>query len=497
MMNGIFRKNQNQSKSIKMKIKKLFPLVCLLLCMTGGANAQQRTKDLALQLLLPDMVTEVNFDQDELIEYLGVVVDSIDSLTIKIAEPQDLIFVLTFSTGSDPEFMIHSRPAMDKSQLDYYRMVLKKIPSLRSRLVSYPIVLMVSRNGGLKISKDPYEPVYIDPLEKEEIVFKNADLKEKSDLLRSWAVNVALPVLSHYQVIVDDQFAGVKSMGQLIQSTDFNLKQDINLLTDSNSNYWRAVVEMSPGNQLIPVSKVVMHISQGQFDYAKLYLSIIGFFYDEKTLAAYYLDEARWRLDLYNKQLNAEIEKGIDLHDKGNYDEALTHYEKLMLVAPYSAWLQYEYYYSGQHGKKDPDDRTWYEVKHKVYSCDPMYHMDVKASNGQEGYLLTRRMAMIDLFRDDNKLKEDIIEYADIAFDLQNHAVAAQLYWMIISGIPDDYYKDKNLLHYFLYCLDKLGDQFIKTNFEGDFEKAFIKIDASQKKEMEKSAIFKSFDNGD
>mgnify|MGYP001468137069 CR=1 FL=1 len=185
------------------------------------------------------------------------------------------------------------------------------------------------------------------------------------------------------------------------------------------------------------------------------------------------------------------------IYDKGKYDEALTHYEKLMLVAPYSAWLQYEYYCSGQHGKKDPDDRTWYEVKHKVYSCDPMYHMDVKASNGQEGYLLTRRMAMIDLFRDDNKLKEDIVEYADIAFDLQNHAVAAQLYWMIIAGIPDDYYKDKNLLHYFLYCLDKLGDQFIKTNFEGDFEKAFMKIDASRKKEMEKSAIFKSFDNGD
>lgn len=480
-----------------MKKKEIFLLGCIFFCIASSVMAQRKSEDFVLKLILPDMVTEANFDQEKFIEYVGVIVDSIDSLTIKISEPQDLILLMNFVPDNEPEFIFYSRPAISKGDIDRYRLVLSKIPSVQSRLVNYPLVLMINRNGGIKNKKEPYEPVYIDPLEKERIVFQNADLKEKSDLLREWAIDVALPVLGHYQVIVDAQFAGVKSMGQLIQSTDFKLEQDINLLTDSNSNYWRAVLEMTAGNQLIPVSKVIMHISQGQFDYAKLYMGFIGFFSDENTVADYYLNEAMWRLEIYNEQLNAEIEKGITLHDMKKYDEALSHYEGLLAVAPNSAWLQYEYYYSGQRGNIDPEKNSWTKSKQIVYGCDPMYHMDVKATTGREGFLLMRRLAISGLFMDKNKIKEDVIEFADIAFDLGSHAVAAQLYWMIMSSISEDYYKDKNILHYFLYCMDKLGDQFIKTNFEGDFEKAFRKIESNQKKEMEKSSVYKSFAIGE
>ena len=54
--------------------------------------------------------------------------------------------------------------------------------------------------------------------------------------------------------------------------------------------------------------------------------------------------------------------------------------------------------------------------------------MDIRASNGQEAYLLFRRQEINNLFEKKENLLKDVFEYADIASDLGVHDFAAQLF---------------------------------------------------------------------
>ena len=58
-----------------------------------------------------------------------------------------------------------------------------------------------------------------------------------------------LPVLAHFETNVDSAYAGVLSVGNTVKEGDF-LQQATETVTDDNSDYWRATMEMSKGNQL-------------------------------------------------------------------------------------------------------------------------------------------------------------------------------------------------------------------------------------------------------
>lgn len=119
-----------------------------------------------------------------------------------------------------------------------------------------------------------------------------------------------------------------------------------------------------------------------------------------------------------------------------------------------------------------------------------MYHMDVRASNGKEAYLLFRRQDTGSLFRKKGETLNDIFKYADIAMDLGVYDFAAQLFWFTAT-----YGKEDNdvSLHRYLYCLDKLGVKNLKSNFKGDFQKIFKEIDKEKEKEMKNNDFYKSF----
>jgi tetratricopeptide (TPR) repeat protein len=328
--------------------------------------------------------------------------------------------------------------------------------------------------------------------------YYKASLAQKYELNKKWVIEEVLPALSGYETIVDDKFAGVKSFGELVAATDFNKVQDIDKLTSSNPDYWRAVMEMEPQNQLIPATKVFMLVSQGYFDYASRYVEMLTHFSRPENEATRYLEEFTQRMKAFDDELNAGIAKGIAEHDNGHYDKAIKIYNELLKSYPNSAWALYEVYYSKntvkiKSGTDEPTGRKdWDVAKIGIYKCDPLYNMDVRASNSKEGYLLFRRQEISKLFKFQSMWVKDVYTYADIALDLGVKDFAAQLFWISFTFTEDDVAKDK-ALHRYLYTLERLGVPQWKSQFKGDYDVIFKSIDEERQKAMEDSFGYKAF----
>lgn len=468
-------------------------LLCLLFFLASSGILQaQKEPVVSISLLGNDHIADVNVEQSKFIKSVEAIIALVKKEFGDVAAGQKIVLVMTFHKTGNPTADIFSKPSLPVSKEQSFLNALKTIKVENTKLVDFPVAISMNVKEGQLT--DDFKEIVI-PADKRRADYEKAPLTEKYELNKSWATSEVLPILSAYTSVVDEKFEGVKKMGQMLASTDFSKPQKITDLSDKNSNYWRAMLEMAPGNQVIPASKIFMLVSQGEFDYAKTLLDIVSFFSDPKTTTNEYLRELSWRLSLFNKDINAEVNAGISDHDKENYQLAIDRYKSLLAKYPYSAWAQYELYYSQkaldiQHKITTKEDASdWNIAKKLVYANNPLYLMDVHANNAKEGYLLFRRQGMNELFKvKDNRLS-DVFKYADIALDLGVYDFAAQLFWFSFTYNKAD---EKSLFR-FLYCLEKLGVTTIKSNFKGDFDKEFKKIDQEKEKEMKDSPIYKSF----
>jgi hypothetical protein len=473
--------------------KKFFLAISICLAAKISSVAQTEPK-IAMNLLANDKIAEVNINQDKYIETVRGVIDLMKKEFKDIPEEQKIVLLIVSHKAGNPTIEFYSNPELKQEVRQHFLKELNALHFENTKLVDFPILLNINVKDG-NFATDFKELVL--PADRVKNEYKNADIKKKYELNKSWAINEVLPVLSAYQTIVDEKFVGVRSFGSLISKTNFSESQNLTDITSRNQYYWRATVEMSVGNQLIPTTKIFAHVAQGELDYALTYLEMVNMFSDPKSIPSSYLSELNWRMELFNKQLNAEIEKGIAEHDKGNYQAAIDVYNTILTSYPNSAWTLYEKYYSQnaldlENKKIKLEDRTsWDKAKVGIYKCNPLYHLDVKASNGKEGYLLFRRQEMSTLFKSKDEKLNDVYKYADIAMDLRVYDFAAQLFWYSFTFSKNK--ENDKALNKFLYCIEQLGVSNLKENFKGNFEKEFKKIETEKEKEMTSSSMYKAF----
>ena len=469
-------------------MKTAFVGISLFLGFAFNTYSQEKKIKLELQLLSHEALIEVNFNQQEFIGYTKQFINEIRKTFAQFKGKRDVLILQTFHKESKPTIRIYSRPELAKNETKKALIALKSIKATRSRIVDFSLLHFVKTEGGAQNQKAKFIPEFKTPKAKVQSELKHADLATKYKLIKRWAITEVIPILAAFELKVDKKFAGVKAVGEIFKKTDFSKRQDIIKLTDKNHQYWRAILEMNVGNQLIPVSNIFMHISQGEFDYAGMYLDMINNFSRRKSGPYHLTEELNWRLKIFNKDVNKTIKEGIQLHDKEEFDKAIKVYNDLLKIYPNSAWANYELYYSKNTKNLSKDAKSskkeWDIAKKKIYKCNPLYPMNAQASTGREGYLL---------FKQKDDFGKDIIKYADIAMDLEVYGFSAQLYWWAFSSIPKKDYKSKNVLSYFLYCLNELGDKEISKNFKGDFKKEFKTIDLERKKAMTESKIYNSF----
>jgi hypothetical protein len=468
-------------------------LSTILLTIYSAVAFSQSEVELQIQLLTPDQIAEVTLDIEPVLDWVKKVYDEIENNLKNEEGDKEVLIIITLHKDKEPTIDIGARPGIEKSSIDALLTGISKHEAPRTKISDYSFAIIASLNNGCSEEID-YTPAVTLPKYKEYLKYKELDLQGKKNALQTWIQDEVLPVIMYYETTVDSVFKGVLSVGEILKQGKYD-NSEINALTDSNPDYWRAIMEMSLGNQLIPFTKVCMHIARGEFDMATRLLFAINLFSDKSTLPAIFHDEISAKLNLLAEDLNLAINEGIALHDKGKYKEAVAHYENLLKIFPRSAWLNYELYYSKTAEMKvDESDMEWDRRKNIIYSCDPMYYMDVRAKSGKEGYLLFRRREVNSLFQSEDSLKADFIRYADIALDLGNYGFAAQLYWLILNYFSEEDYNNRNILAYYLYCLDKLGDTESIKNFQGDFFEEFKNIENERRKIMEESPVYNAFE---
>lgn len=475
-------------------MKKMRTFLLLLLTFAGANNlaVAQNAPEYTVAFLANDNIADVNVDQEKYVANIQAVMEIMKREFADIPSSQKVVLMLTTHKTGKPTLALYAKPKLAGGKEESLLKEIGTIPFENTKLVDFPIMINVN------VTQESFATDFSElllPADKTKSEYEKASLKQKYELNKSWAVNEVLPVLGTYGSIVDDQFAGVKSFGKLILNTPFSEKTNLKPVTSNNSDYWRAGMEMSAGNQLIPVTSIFTLIAKGDFDYAGKLLKMVNIFSDSKTIADSYLAELKWRLEQFDSQLRSEVQKGIAEHDKGNYAEAIRQYNSVLGSYPNSAWTLYELYFSQnaldvKNEKIKTEDRSnWDKAKVEIYRCDPLYHMDVRASNAREGYLLYRRQEMSSLFKKKEEKLNDVYRYADIAMDLGVYDFAAQLFWFSFM-----YGKDNTAaLYKYLYCIEKLGVTNLKSNFKGDFNVEFKKIEEEKEKEMKESIFYKAF----
>jgi hypothetical protein len=91
-----------------------------------------------------------------------------------------------------------------------------------------------------------------------------------------------------------------------------------------------------------------------------------------------------------------------------------------------------------------------------------------------------------------SSISRDVVEYADIAVDLEVYGFAALLYWEATTVASSAGRDVVGLVESRLFCLDQLGIKDLKLNFKGDHAAAFARIKAHRQKLMEQSPMFKA-----
>ncbi|PCJ63623.1 MAG: hypothetical protein COA58_15920 [Bacteroidetes bacterium] len=472
---------------------KFTAFILILVC--GNAFSQENQAELMINLLSNERIADVNVDQEKFINSISKISDYCKSNFNHLPKTQKIGLLVIVHKEGKPTYKVYSNPNIDIELKNKTLEELNTLEIANTKLVDFSLFISInSKNTGEITDFKKFE----NPSKLKLSEYENADLQTKLKLNKEYAINEILPVLSAYQVIVDDKFVGVKEFGKLIQETNFNTKHDIQKATSLNTNYWRATLEMDQGNQLIPTTKIYTLVSQGEFDYAKKYIEILRSFSNPETISNEYLENINYRLNLFSQDLEKEILKGIVKHDKGEYKDAINIYKHILEIYPNSSWALYEKYYSEnalklKEEKVSLDDNTgWDFAKIEIYKHNPLYNMDVRATNGKEAYLLFRRQEISGLFKNKDEKLSDIFEYAEIACDLGIYDFAAQLFWLTATFGKGD---SQESINNFLYCLDKLGNTQLKSNFKGDFKKIFKKIEKKKQNEMENSSIYQSMKN--
>lgn len=468
-------------------------LILIILIANSILSYSQSEVELQIQLLTPDLIGEVTLDKEPFFEWVKNINSGIETYLKKEVGDKEVVILISLHMDSDATISIGARPKIKNETLLQLSEIISKNKSPRTIITDYSFAIIARVNKGCEKEMD-HTPSLVFPLDREIEEFKNLELSAKKSSFQNWIRNEVIPIITHYEISVDSKFEGVLNIGKSLEQKEY-LDKTVEDITDKNSDYWRAIMEMSGGNQLLPFTKACLYIEKGEFDKASRLLFVINIFSDESTLPAAFHEEISIKLSMITEQLGKEINAGIALHDKGKYNEAIKHYESLLKIFPHSAWLNYEIYYS-KTAEIDIDEvqKEWAKSKELIYSCDPMYHMNVHAKSGKEGYLLFRRQEVNSLFQTNEKLKPDFITYADIAFELENYGFAAQLYWLILSYFSKEDYIDRNILAYYLYCLDKLGDNESIKNFKGDFKSEFARIEQERQKIMKESPMYNSFE---
>ncbi len=473
---------------------RLGALFCIIYLSFYSIVLAQTDVKLEVEYFTDDMVTVATLDTNYLYTWNKRVFASVKAFLALEKGNHDVLILVTMPKGKPAFVEVSSRPQLKKETTDH---LIRRIEALsrppRSSLTEYAYLITATIGKGCEDPQLKFLPKVALPEEKARAKFEAADLSEKITLFQSWVLEDVIPILAYYEDTLRTELKGVNSIGQMLSTKEFDRKSS-NELTIKNSEYWRATMEIGSGNGLVILSKISIHVAKGEFDLAKRYLNVAEAFPEQNSMALNFYKQFGFRMEWLYDDVRAQIRIGKKFQLEGDFESAALHFEAELKKFPKSADFNFERYYSRSLliSEHDPEYiiKLWKDCKEAVYSCDPLYNMNVPAKNSKDLYLMSKRHEINLLFDNQVRISENILEYADIALDLEVYGFAAHMYWLIIGNKPDAF-PDRDILANYLYCLEKLGDTENIRTFEEEYTRQkFKKIERERKQAMENSPVY-------
>lgn len=461
---------------------------------TKKANASPKAKkpvEVSLAFLTEMNVASLAIETNALVDWVRPIITAVESRFASEPAHRMVVLQVTLHPDRAAELAVAGSPAATDAEVkDILRAAGAKVAP-RTRIVDCSFQIVARINGGPADPKAPLVPRLENPDERRFGAFRAVPLPEKLARMKRWARTEALPLLGVAASKADARFKGVRDLGRALSGVDPERPLDIAALADHNPAYWRAMLEMVPGDPLLPAIRIALHTANGEIDRARRYSNLMAVFDARKSLSSRLLGEFRAMLGPFYQDVEGRIGEGIALNDKGKLAEAMAVYDGVLKDYPGSAWAHYERSQTamGTAAKEakglDSMFTDWPKTRAAILACDPLYEMMSRSQGAEEIFGLTRRLELKTLFKERSKTVADLVTYADIARDLGDYPFAAMLYWNILSVAKPEDYGRRELIEDFLYCLEQLDVKDLKENFRGDHKAAFERIKADRKKRVE------------
>jgi hypothetical protein len=233
-----------------------------------------------------DAIYQVALEEEELLEYMAKINEELTNILEK--GDKDVLVVITMNEEAKSSINISTRPALEDIDSDKLKSKLEKVKSPRTKMMDYSYLIIVHINEGAT-GESAFVPKLILPQEAKMIAYEKLTLKEKYEYIKKWAKEEIIPAISYLEINVDKSFEGVQNIGNMLEDHSY-MKESVASQTSLNYDYWRASMEMEAGNQLIPFTRAMIHLSKGEFDLATNMLQVINIFSNEGTLSSFYAE---------------------------------------------------------------------------------------------------------------------------------------------------------------------------------------------------------------
>lgn len=430
-----------------------------------------------------DVIAQATFDQDQYALWAERLYTEVERYFQ--ADTANFEVALLFDVNEEGvDIQYASRPFGKERNLSPLKKLLLDLEAPTVRYLPYSFVMIARINQG-SANDHLFEPEFSYADDRRLNSYQSMTIENKLQTLNVWLSREVLPMVAYYEMIVDSSYGGVRAVGKLLSDGQIDT-YSVEELTDLNPDYWEAVLEMSPGYQIIPFTRVCLHILVGDYAKAVRLLKVISLFSNEDSLPYALHDE----LKDYLTELLAPLKSKIDslaMKRRIEGPEATSdEIDAILDQFPNYPQVQLEHAFTviNTDDKKE-SQKQWQLVNEEIAYMDPLFHPRFHPSSKLEAYQFARSREASQLFKNDGQVRKDLVAYADIALDCEDYGLAGHLYWLILNYFDKEKdYNNRNILAHFLYCMNELGHPSIIAKFKGDFSEEFKTISKLRKKRV-------------
>lgn len=455
-------------------------------------KAQTENVAVTMMFVQEDHYLTYNLDVEPVGEWLKDVISVSKTHLKELKGKGQVALGLEITTqGTCTYYLATDLPELDASKKEGMLAELRKTKAAKTKAANDEVILFFDVNGASSKDYEDLKAKVGTPALKMQDKLLNGTTAERKEALKQRCLNYLLPLMMvSADKDTDEKFAGVKSTGAYYSTHIGELANTEALCKDLR--IWRGMMEMSPKNYLIMSLFPIGHILNGRLDAAKMQLQIMDLTAAEKSLAGYVVNELFNHIQSIYKPLYADINKGVELHDKGKYAEAVKIFEAVLKEDPQMALAIHELALSRSMIKNaSSSEQIWAEYAPRLYAASPMYPYQMHAGSGEEAYLTFLRLELAELFQKGETFGDDLYRYANIAMELGNYGYAAQYFWLHVSLSRT---KKPDAIELMAYCIHKCGT----ANLEGFFSEktlaSFQETEKLLKKRMVESATYKAME---